>query len=100
MTYKNKKYLNLSRGKPCVFCGDTQGVVAAHYSGKYAHKLGKGKGIKAWDFCTASLCPTCHDHFDSYEGGNDDARSVEFLLLVLQTMHIYLEVGELKLEVS
>ena len=98
MSYKNKKYLRLARGKPCVKCGSLDGVVAAHYSGMGAHLLGKGTAKKTHDYCVAWLCHTCHTEMDNYTCHNDVTRSADFLMYVLLSMGVVLETEELKLE--
>ena len=100
MTYRNKAYLALARGKPCICCGAQDGTtVAAHYSGVSSGLLGKGMGQKAHDFCVAWLCSKCHEDFDMYEATNDITRSWEFMLFVLESMALVLETGEVKLEI-
>lgn len=73
----------------CVRCGAPHAEVA-HYSGKYANSLGKGMGLKAWWFCCAAFCRACHVHFDSYEGGNDDFRAIDFMLHIFETQRRFL----------
>jgi len=98
VTYRNKAYLALARGKPCVCCGAQDGTtVAAHYSGLGSNFLGKGAGQKAHDFCVAWLCAGCHEDFDMYEAGNSVARSQEFLQFVLESMALVLETGEIEI---
>ncbi len=100
MTYRNKKYLALARGKPCASCGVTDGtVVSAHYTGKYSHRLGKGTGHKAHDFAVAHLCSKCHYSFDLYQDSHSDDMAIEFMLLIFETLNTCLETGELELKV-
>ena len=73
--------------KQCVRCG-APGEQVAHYSGTYSSVFGKGRGVKASDAMTAKLCRQCHEHFDGYKAGNDDERSIEFLLCILRTIHL------------
>lgn len=100
--YENRAYLDLAYvpGKTCVRCGSPGGEPCepCHYSGKYGDRVGRGGSRKAPDL-HAELCRACHNHFDQYEGGNDDARAAEFLLLILKTLarnlhdgHAYLSV--------
>jgi len=96
----NKKYLKLARGKPCVRCGSLHGVVACHYSGQFSHQLGKGMGIKADDLFVAFLCHQCHQYFDNYEIRNNCERSQEFLILILKTIKLLLETGEITIELQ
>lgn len=88
-------WLKAIRGMDCVRCGAPD-AVPAHYSGRYAHQLGKGMGRKAWDHCVAALCHRCHTEMDTYAAGNDDARAAEFLLLVLRTQHRLLTEGRVR----
>jgi hypothetical protein len=53
MIYRDLKYLNFIRNKPCVICG--RKAVPHHES--ISHR---GTGIKASDFETIPLCPECH----------------------------------------
>lgn len=85
---RSKKMLDAARGESCVRCDANDGtVVAAHYSGIYATRFGRGRGIKPHDFCVADLCSRCHGYFDSYENGNTDERAAEFMTYVLLTIH-------------
>ena len=78
--------------KLCALCG-ANGEQVAHYSGRYAHVLGRGRGVKASDHATCKLCKSCHDWLDSYAGGNDDERTIMFLLAILRSQQ-YLILGE------
>lgn len=92
------KLLAAAEGKPCMKCGREDGtVVAAHYGGLWAHKLGKGKGVKCHDFCSVPLCMRCHAEFDSYSRGNDYERGFEFLILILETIAMHVREGRIKL---
>lgn len=85
--HRSRKYLDLAEGQSCIRCGAHDGtVVSAHYCGRYQHRLGRGAGQKAHDFCSAHLCGRCHTEFDTYAAGNDDARAAEFMLLILETL--------------
>ena len=89
---RSKKLLQASRDKPCVNCGAQGTTVGAHLQGMRAHAFGKGRGIKAHDFCVADLCMKCHAKFDSYEataGKNLQLQvdhSEQFLYCVLKTI--------------
>ncbi len=94
----SKRYTDAAKGQPCIKCGRQDGtVVAAHYSGLYASRLGKGGAVKAHDHCTAHLCGVCHSYMDSYAEGNTDGRAVEFLLLILETQTRCIQEGVWKL---
>ena len=81
------KLLKASNGRSCVKCGADDGtIVRAHYSGVGSARLGKGRGVKPHDFCSADLCARCHAEFDGYEGGNTVERGFDFLMLCMQTL--------------
>lgn len=83
---ESRKYLDAAKDQPCIKCGRQDGtVVAAHYCGLYANRMGKGGAKKVHDHCVAHLCGVCHQYFDTYRDGNTDGRAVEFMLLILQT---------------
>lgn len=65
MTFRSRKLLDTSNGQACVRCGNTQGVVSAHYTGVRRLRLGGGYGIKVHDFLTADLCQACHTYMDT-----------------------------------
>lgn len=65
MTFRSPKLLRASKDQACVRCGNTQGVVGAHYTGVRRLKLGGGYGIKCHDFLTADLCQECHAYMDT-----------------------------------
>jgi len=95
--YRNKKLLQVSKDRGCIKCGAYDGtVVRAHYSGLGSHKLGKGTSLKCHDFASADLCHRCHTEIDQYEGGNDEARGYEFLMLCMQTLARDFEEGIIK----
>lgn len=98
--YRSRPYLDLSyvEGKTCVRCGRL-GCEPCHYSGLYSDQLGKGGAQKSFDAAVADLCRECHVYFDLYEGGNDDARAAEFLLLILKTLHRNLHQGHAEIAV-
>ena len=86
LPWRSPSWLKGAEGESCVRCGAQDGtVVAAHYSGSYAHEFGKGRGVKAADHLVADLCSRCHTALDNYEGGNDDARAVEFFRCIFRT---------------
>jgi len=86
--WRSRQYLDLSyvEGKTCLRCGKDS-CEPCHYSGMYSDRLGKGGAQKSFDAAVADLCRECHIYFDLYEGGNDDARAAEFLVLCLETLH-------------
>jgi len=65
MTFRSPKLLAASRDQCCVRCGNTEGVVGAHYTGVRRLQLGGGYGIKVHDFLTADLCQACHGYMDT-----------------------------------
>ena len=67
------------RGLPCCRCGSSPCDVA-HANWQ---EMGKGKGIKADDRYTISLCRACHQNFDAYSLGMDKAQSKEWFLKML-----------------
>jgi len=62
VVYRNKKLLEILRQSPCQACGREDGTIVAAHSNQL--RDGKGRGIKADDFRTASLCFTCHQKLD------------------------------------
>lgn len=60
--YRNRKLLDLLRESPCQVCGKSDGTVVAAHSNQL--RDGKGRGLKAHDYRTASLCFTCHAELD------------------------------------
>lgn len=60
--YRNRKLLDLLRESPCQACGKSDGTVVAAHSNQL--RDGKGRGLKAHDYRTASLCFTCHAELD------------------------------------
>lgn len=65
-SYRNKKLLALAKHYPCQYCSTDNGtIVAAHYSGMWSNKVGKGKGLKPHDAAIAYLCMDCHDIVDN-----------------------------------
>lgn len=60
---RDSKRLAAIRQLPCVECGRAAPSQAAHSN---FSKHGKGRGIKADDKYTISLCADCHYAFDIY----------------------------------
>lgn len=60
--YRNRKLLDLLRESPCQACGKSDGTIVAAHSNQL--RDGKGRGLKAHDYRTASLCFTCHAELD------------------------------------
>ena len=54
-TYRNEKYLNFIRSKPCLICGGRS--QAHHVRRQY---WGSGVSQKSHDYCTIPLCYACH----------------------------------------
>lgn len=71
---RDAKRLAAIRKLPCVMCGRTP-VDAAH-SNQGAHN--KGRGIKACDSKTVSLCASCHEAFDQFKLGNREESEALF----------------------
>lgn len=95
--FRSNKLLKAAKGQSCVRCNTDDGtIVAAHYSGVYSNRLGRGKGIKPHDFCCADLCSKCHAYFDQYESPNDDSRAAEFMLMILLTLYRRFTEGDIK----
>lgn len=67
------------RGLPCCRCGKSPCDVA-HANWQ---DMGKGKGIKADDRYTISLCRDCHQKFDTYGLGMDRQQSKAWFLQML-----------------
>ena len=53
-------------------------------------EMGKGKGIKADDRYTISLCRACHQKFDAYSLGMDRQQSKEWFLKMLDKTNMAL----------
>ena len=60
--YRNEKLLKVLRMAPCQHCGRQDGTSVAAHSNQL--RDGKGRGIKAHDYRTASLCYECHMELD------------------------------------
>lgn len=60
---RDSKRLAAIRKLPCVKCGNPNSQAAHSNFGEH----GKGKGIKADDQFTISLCHSCHSDFDQYK---------------------------------
>ncbi|MDH1697792.1 hypothetical protein N5I05_04390 [Acinetobacter johnsonii] len=63
---RSPKRLAEIRKLPCVRCGNPNSQ-AAHSN---SSRDGKGRGIKADDSKTISLCHSCHFKFDTFQLGN------------------------------
>ena len=63
---RDAKRLAAVRLLPCVKCGNPESQAAHSNSAKH----GKGRGIKASDLFTISLCHSCHFQFDTFQLGN------------------------------
>lgn len=63
---RNQKRLAAIRKLPCIRCGNPNSQ-AAHSN---SSRDGKGRGIKADDSKTISLCHSCHFQFDTFQLGN------------------------------
>ena len=63
---RDAKRLVEVRKLPCVKCGNPESQAAHSNSAKH----GKGRGIKASDLFTISLCHSCHFQFDTFQLGN------------------------------
>ena len=72
--------LNLIRTLSCCQCYAPPPSQAAHSNW---HEHGKGKGIKADDRYTISLCRDCHQKFDTYGLGMDGQQSKAWFLKML-----------------
>jgi hypothetical protein len=64
MTFESAKLRKAAKGRSCVRCGSTEGVVGAHYTGVRRLAYGGGYGIKVHDFLIAHLCGNCHREMD------------------------------------
>ncbi|WP_151976596.1 hypothetical protein [Acinetobacter soli] len=62
---RDSKRLAAIRKLPCVRCGGGPSQAAHSNSSKH----GKGRGVKASDEYTVSLCASCHTAFDQYKIG-------------------------------
>ena len=63
---RDSKRLAEIRKLPCIRCGNPHSQ-AAHSN---SSRDGKGRGIKADDSKTISLCHSCHFKFDTFQLGN------------------------------
>jgi hypothetical protein len=72
-----------------VRCGNTEGVVGAHYTGIRRLAFGGGFGIKVHDFLIADLCQECHRYMDTLsrkkDGKAEWLHSEEFLYYIALT---------------
>ena len=85
--WRSPKLLAEAKGQSCVRCEIDDGtIVAAHYSGLYSERFGRGMSMKGDDFWVAFFCAKCHTYFDLYVDGNDDARAIEFMSCIHATL--------------
>lgn len=71
---RDSKRLAAIRRLPCVRCGSSPSQAAHSNSSKH----GKGRGIKACDSKTLSLCASCHEAFDQFKLGNREESEALF----------------------
>lgn len=71
---RDNKRLATIRKFPCVRCGGRPSQAAHSNSSKH----GKGRGIKACDSKTVSLCASCHEAFDQFKLGNREESEALF----------------------
>ena len=83
----NSQRFKALRNLPCCWCGKSPCDVA-HANWQ---EMGKGKGIKADDRYTISLCRACHQKFDTYSLGMDRQQSKEWFLKMLDKVNMALE---------
>jgi hypothetical protein len=89
---RNKAHTRDAQHYPCIRCGREGETRACHYCGYYAHRLGKGRGVKCHDLAVADFCQGCDDLFSeanypAWEGGSKNAeRTAEFLFFILLTI--------------
>ena len=83
----NSQRFKALRNLPCCWCGKSPCDVA-HANWQ---EMGKGKGIKADDRYTISLCRACHQKFDTYSLGMDRQQSKEWFLKMLDKTNMALE---------
>ena len=70
---RDAKRLAAVRSLPCVKCGNPDSQAAHSNSAKH----GKGRGIKASDLFTISLCHSCHFQFDTFQlGGRAESETM------------------------
>lgn len=104
-THRSRQYLDLvyEDGVACACCGATATAFVpidpAHYSGLFAHRLGKGGAQKVADVVSCPLCRKCHTTFDEYRMGNDDTRAAAFLVYCWEWLLRNLNTGRVRLEV-
>lgn len=78
---RDRKRLAAIRKLPCVRCGNPHSQAAHSNSSKH----GKGRGIKANDAFTVSLCHVCHSDFDQYKLGNREQSKAMFEKWLVKT---------------
>lgn len=78
---RDNKRLATIRKFPCVRCGGRPSQAAHSNSSKH----GKGRGIKACDSKTVSLCASCHEAFDQFKLGNREESEALFDVWLVKT---------------
>ena len=78
---RSPKRLAELRKLPCVSCGNPNSQ-AAHSN---SSRDGKGRGIKADDSKTVSLCFKCHAAFDRFELGSREQSEAMFEKWLVKT---------------
>ena len=81
---RDAKRLAAVRLLPCVKCGNPDSQ-AAHSN---SSRDGKGRGIKADDSKTVSLCHSCHFQFDTFQLGNRAESEAMFDQWLIKTNRI------------
>lgn len=89
MTWRSPKLLKACRELPCQMCGREDGTIVAAHSNSVAD--GKGRAIKAPDYCVASLCFKCHHDIDQGSGMNRLERRQAWLDAHVKTLRLLLE---------
>jgi len=88
MPYRNQKFLQYIRTKPCLVCGKPS--VACHIRKQY---WGAGTGIKPHDYCTIPLCPIHHNELDVTLGYRNfqDLYNIDIKRVIIDNMIEYIE---------
>ncbi len=81
---RNPQYRAFIRRLPCVACGSTRRVEAAH-TGPH------GIGQKASDLQTIPLCPYCHQKFDANQHGFAEHTGFSVPALVMRLNQFWFE---------
>lgn len=79
---ERERYRRFVASLPCALCA-APATQCAHYSGEYAHMLGKGVARKCHDLATWPLCPTCHADYDQHRMPDIDAWALAKILETL-----------------